>query len=276
MKAGFFLLIALTATAQAWAQPRPSLQWEKAWIPAKDVRLEANIVKPAGSGPFPAVIVSHGSTGKGRIAPTQSLRPDFVGTEFLKHGFVVVAPMRRGRGESGGSYDEPYDCDYRSSARGLQNAIEDMEHAVEFVRKLPYVDASRLVLSGQSRGGILSVAYAARRPDVARAVVNFVGGWTSDGCSEKAGRFNEAVFKDAGAAAGAARVPMLFLYAANDSYYQPDAIRSFAGVFGSAGGNVTLKLYGPAGKDGHGLFAHPDLWRSDLGSFLQKLGLSSG
>jgi dienelactone hydrolase len=263
------LLTAWLGFPQAWAQ-RPTLQWEKVWIPAGDVRLEANIAKPEGNGPFPAVIVSHGSTGNGRFPPTQTMRSDFVASEFLKHGFVVIAPMRRGRGESGGSYDEPYDCEYGLAARGLQNAIADTQHVVDYVRKLAFVDASRLLLSGHSRGGILSVVYAARRPGAVRGVVNFVGGWTSDGCSERAGRFNEKLFEDAGAAQGA--VPMLFLYAGNDSYYTPDSIRNFATLYGKSGANVTLKLYDSAGRDGHSLYAHPDLWRSDLGAFLQKLG----
>lgn len=261
------------ATGGARSQQRPSLAWEKVWIPAGEIRLEANVVKPAGKGPFPVVIISHGSTGKGRFPATQTLRPEFVGSEFLRHGFAVVAPMRRGRGESGGSYNEPYDCDAGLSEMGLKNAIEDTGHVVEYVRKLPYADASRMVLAGHSRGGILSVAYASQRPGVARAVVNFVGGWTSDGCSAQAGQFNEAVFAEAGKA-GAARVPMLFLYADNDSYYSPASIRGFAGLFGKAGGPVVLKVYERAGRDGHSLFAHPGLWSGDLEEFLRQHNLA--
>jgi dienelactone hydrolase len=257
----------------ARSQQRPSLSWESVWIPAKDIKLEAGIVKPEGNGPFPAVIISHGSTGKGRLAPTRTLRSEFVGSEFLRHGFVVVAPMRRGRGESGGRYDEPYECDHGAAARGLQNAIEDTDHVMAYVRNLPYVDGSRIVLAGHSRGGILSVAYASQRPGVARGVVNFVGGWTSDGCSERAGRFNEMVFRDAGAASAAARVPMLFLYAENDSYYSPESIRNFGALFENGGGTVFLRLYRAVGRDGHGLFAHPSIWKDDLGFFLQKLEL---
>jgi dienelactone hydrolase len=266
------VVIALAVTERdAHPQQRPALSWERIWIPAGEIKLEANVVKPGGSGPFPVVIISHGSTGRGQVPVSRTMRPDFVASAFLKHGFAVVAPMRRGRGESGGSYDEPYDCDYGAAARGLGNAMKDTDHVIAHLARLPYVDKTRLVLSGQSRGGILSVAYAARWPDRVRGVVNFAGGWTSDGCSEQAGRFNETVFRDAGTAAATARIPMLFLYAGNDSYYSPASIRDFARPF-EKDGRVLLRLYGPVGSDGHALFAHPDVWAPDFHEFLRKLG----
>lgn len=277
-----FLVMAFGLAVQdAHSQQRPKLNWETIWIPAnergvqdpvRDIKLEANIVKPDGKGPFPVAIISHGSTGRGRVPVRQTLRSDFVASEFLKHGFAVVAPMRRGRGASGGAYDEPYDCDASAAAGGLQNAMQDTDHVVAYVRTRPEFDSSRLVLSGNSRGGILSVLYASQRLGVARGVVNFVGVWTNDTCSSRAGGFNEKVFRDAGTAPAAAHVPMLFLYAGNDSHYAPDSARNFAALVQQSGGSVQLQLYGAVGSDGHRLFAHPDVWGPDFHGFLDKLG----
>jgi dienelactone hydrolase len=273
------MLAACGFSQEAAAQtPRPKLSWEKVWIPAKygssgsageDIRLEAHIVKPEGNGPFPVAIISHGSTGKGKWPVRLTMRADFAASEFLKHRFVVVSPMRRGRGESGGTYDEPYDCTESAFAAGLQRAIEDTDHVIEYVKKLPYVDSSRIILSGQSRGSILSVVYASRKPGLARGVVNFAGGWSTDRCSSQAGGFNEKMFREAGAAS---KIPMLFLYSENDSYFSASSMAGFGSAFENAGGTVVMRLYPPVGNEGHSLFAFPEVWRADFQQYLEKLG----
>jgi len=58
------------------------------------------------------------------------------------------------------------------------------------------------VIGGQSRGGILSVAYAGAHPQQVRGVINFVGGWTGDSCI---GDFNGTAF----AKAASAKIPTL-------------------------------------------------------------------
>ena len=262
---------ALAALGQASAQ-----DFEGVWIPMqtssfvfgeKTIRLEATLYRPKGDGPFPIVIVSHGSTG-GKIPPTQTLRPSSTAPLLLERGFVVLAPMRRGRGASDGSYNEPYGCDLGGANRGLENALEDLEAAVAFVRTLPYVDSSRLVLMGASRGGLLSLAYAARRPAAVRAVINFVGGWHGDGCPAD---FNASVYEKAGAAS---KVPTLWLYAENDRMYSASSIKRYASIYERAGGQIIFRLYPPAGPDGHYLTRYPELWRKDIGAFLDGLGFT--
>jgi dipeptidyl aminopeptidase/acylaminoacyl peptidase len=48
---------------------------------------------------------------------------------------------------------------------------------MDAVLAFPFVDPTRVVIGGQSRGGILSIAYAGQRPEQVKGVVNFVGGW---------------------------------------------------------------------------------------------------
>jgi len=43
---------------------------------------------------------------------------------------------------------------------------------------MPFVDRDRVVIGGQSRGSILSVAYAGQHPEQVKGVINFVGGWS--------------------------------------------------------------------------------------------------
>ena len=62
---------------------------------------------------------------------------------------------------------------------------------------LPDVDATRVVLAGESRGGFLSVAYAAQGARRSRVVgvVKFVGGWVAQAEDRYPTDFNEVAFR---------------------------------------------------------------------------------
>jgi dienelactone hydrolase len=123
-----------------------------------------------------------------------------------------------------------------------------------------------VVLAGASRGGILSVVYAARRPGVAIGVVNFVGGWHGSTC---AAGFNAVTFAEAGKAA---KVPSLWLYAENDRYYSPPMIEGYAKAYAEAGAKMQLYIYPFAKGDGHTFYRSERQWHKDLGDFLDALG----
>src|SRR4051794_26676925 len=87
--------------------------------------IDVTVFRPDGRGPFPLVVLSHGSprsAGERRTDGRQRMvaqsRP------FLAMGFAVVVPTRRGYGESGGEWAETYgSCespDYY--AAGLESA----------------------------------------------------------------------------------------------------------------------------------------------------------
>jgi pimeloyl-ACP methyl ester carboxylesterase len=65
---------------------------------------------------------------------------------------------------------------------------------VAALRRRADVASSRLLIGGQSRGGVLSVAYAGRHPEDIEGVINFVGGWVGDRCSTAA-VINQTLFK---------------------------------------------------------------------------------
>jgi pimeloyl-ACP methyl ester carboxylesterase len=122
-----------------------------------------------------------------------------------------------------------------------------------------------VLIAGQSRGGILSVAYAAERAETVRGVINFAGGWTSQRCDEGGRGFNSATFRSAG---GRTRIPMLWLYAEED------------GLLGIVG----ERYYGPLPRRRVAAFTFPrsadgrlvdrvELWKAD--DFLQRLNLRS-
>jgi dienelactone hydrolase len=235
--------------------------------------IEVTVFRPDGRGPFPIVVLSHGSPrswqarreeGRQRMA-TQS-------QPFLAMGFAVLVPTRRGYGESGGEWAETYgscaDPDYYRA--GLETA-RDIRAAVEAVRGEPWADASRVVLAGQSAGGFGSVAAASAEFPGVVAVVNFAGGRGStspdDVCGE--GRLVEAM----GKYGASSRVPQLWIYSVNDHFFGPALARSMHSAFVAAGGQAEFFQAPATGSDGHGYFAW--MWR-DWGprveDFLKRAG----
>jgi dienelactone hydrolase len=239
----------------------------------KRLTLEATLYRPAGDGPHAAVLFNHGSTGGGMVAPSVTMRPSRQAQFFVERGVVVLAPMRRGRGGSGGTHAE-YEgtCDADVLGAGLARAIEDVDAAMVYLRAQPWTDPDRILVSGQSRGGILSVAYAAERPGTVRGVINFAGGWTSQRCDEGGRGFNQATFASAG---GRTRIPMLWLYAEEDRYYSAEWIRRYHEAFAQAGGVATLRVFPAFGADGHRLVDRVEIWKVAADDFLRRLKLSS-
>jgi len=140
-----------------------------------------------------------------------------------------------------------------------------------YLRAQSWADPERVLVAGQSRGGILSVVYAAERPGRVRGVINFAGGWTSQRCDERGG-FNQATFASAG---GRTRIPMLWLYAEEDGYYSAAWIRRYHEGLVQAGGVATFRLFPAFGADGHRLVDRVELWKVAVGDFLRRLNLSS-
>jgi len=239
----------------------------------KPATLEATLYRPAGKGPHPVLLFNHGSTGGGTVALSVTLRPSRQAQFFVERGFAVLAPMRRGRGTSDGAHAEHEGtCARDILGAGLARAIEDVDAAIVYLRSQRWADAERVLVAGQSRGGILSVAYAAERPRTVLGVINFAGGWTSQRCDVASDGFNRATFASAGRRT---RIPMLWLYAEEDGYYSATWVRRYYEAFALGGGIATFHLLPAFRSDGHHLVNRIDLWGAPADDFLRRLNLSS-
>lgn len=240
------------------------------------VSLEIVLSRPLGPGPFPLFVFNHGSTGRGDdpSAFRHTRTANALAHALNQRGWMVAFPQRRGRGQSGGRYDEGfepdrsrYSCVPELSLKGVERALEDVRTAVQHLLARPDVDARRLVVGGVSRGGILSVAYAGEHPGQVAGVVNWVGGWMSDRCPDPVA-INTATFVRGARFAG----ETLWLYGENDSYYSMTHSRANFEAFRAAGGRGRFNAYSLGlFADGHGLLQRDDLWLTDLAAFLERI-----
>ena len=243
------------------------------------VNLAMRIYPPTAPGPAPTLIFHHGSTGRGTDRAIMERAIDFppLAKFFVDRGWAVVMPARRGRGGSEGTYDEGfeldrtrgYSCDPARSIPGADRALDDIDAAMTVIRALPFVDAARIVVGGQSRGGILSVAYAGRRADQVRGVINFVGGWNGARCTSAA-FINSTLMKRGASYPG----EMLWLYGEADPFYTLAHSRGNFDAFRSAGGQGRfLEFPAPPDDNGHRISGYPEMWRDQVQSYLTRLGL---
>ena len=242
----------------------------------KPVRLEVLVRKPQGPGPFPTVVFNHGSTGRGNNPELfrRSWSSATVATYFVERGWMIIFPQRRGRGASDGRYDEgferdrsAYSCQTDLSLAGVDRAVEDLDAVMAHVKSRPDVQVKRILLGGQSRGGILAIAYAGERPDSFVGVINFVGGWMSDRCAN-ATAINTTTFKRGAKFAQ----PTLWLYGDQDPFYALAHSKANFEAFLSAGGKGRFESHWVPGQNsGHSVIAHPSLWSGQLTQYLDSL-----
>jgi pimeloyl-ACP methyl ester carboxylesterase len=144
---------------------------------SKALRLfwETTVYRPSGPGPFPLVTINHGKPRPGATDPS-AMRPGFGAAAhwFVDRGFAVAAPMRRGYGRSSGPISDTAgpcsDRDYFATA--LQTAAE-MEGVVAYLQNQSFADRHRVVVVGQSYGGLGALGVAYDKPEGVIGIVNF-------------------------------------------------------------------------------------------------------
>ena len=109
-----------------------------------DVRLAFSLDLPAGRGPFPAVVLGHGS---GRVT-----RDDLAGlaAQWTRLGFAVLRFDKRGVGESTGTF---VFVGTKDSQDVFPQLAGDVAAGVRFLRSRPDIDPKKIGLAGWSQAG---------------------------------------------------------------------------------------------------------------------------
>jgi dienelactone hydrolase len=221
-------------------------------------RLQARICRPDGPGPARLVVINHGSPPNSDARPRMVLNRcgDEVARWFTSRGYAAVFALRRGYGATGGAWAEGYGrCDQADYVRSGLESARDIAAVVEAATMLPGIRRDGAVVVGQSAGGWGTIALDSQpHPKVAAFVVMAGGRGGHQDMTPNRNCHPERLAEAAGQYGASARTPMLWMYAANDTYFAPSVAEAMHSAFTAAGGSADLVQPGPFGTDGHRLF----------------------
>jgi dienelactone hydrolase len=238
--------------------------------------MRTTVLRPPGDGPFPLVIMNHGTTMSApQRADFPMLEFEAAALWFVNQGFVVAAPQRTGHGETGGLFFESQRlCEVAHFRAAGLAAADNILATINYMLTQPFVQQTKVVVLGQSAGGWSSLALASLNPPMVRAVIDFVGG--------RGGHFEgkpnnncqpDHLVEAAGQFGSTARIPTLWMYLENDTFFGPALSKRMVAAWRAAGGAAEYHLLPSFGEDGHFFIHHPDavpIWAPIVQEFLTR------
>jgi carboxymethylenebutenolidase len=226
--AGLLLMSALATTAEGYESGGP----QTVVVHNGSVALHAILWHPQGHGPFPAILLNHGS-GRTReelkrLGPYQR-QDDILGPVFARHGYVFLVLFRRGVGLSADQGINAVDLmNSELSAHGqearnklqlelLENReMSDALAGLVFLQALHNVVPRNVAVVGHSFGGSLTLLLAEREPNLRAVVIFSAAGYSWDRSPVLRARLLAAMPHIA--------MPVFFIHAANDYSVAPGKV----------------------------------------------------
>ena len=245
-------------------------------FPSKGLTLRGWVYKPAGHGPFPAIVWNHGAE------KIPSARPE-LGLFCTQHGYLVFVPVRHGHSPSPGEYFGDTIQEYiasgedRASIQKKAVALEeeyneDVVAALVWLKKQTFTKADSIAITGVAYGGLQSLLAAEKGLDL-RACIAFGPGAISWS--------NGEIRQRAIAAVQRMNVPVFLIQAENDYTLGPSNV--LGPIISNKGGANRTKIYpafGTTHAEGQFGFACWEegikIWGNDFLDFLKAAGMSGG
>jgi dienelactone hydrolase len=222
--------------------------------PDTDIAAHALLFRPVGAGPFRLAVIAHAST-QNVLRRAQMPQPEYraLVAFLVAHGFAVLVPERLGHGATGGRYVEDQGgCDEADYARSGRATAAEISLALDFLRKQDFVRQDSAVVLGHSAGGWGALALANADPNAISAIIAFAPGRGGHANDEPNRICAPQTLLAAAAEFGkAARIPVTWLVATNDSYFAPAFSRQVADAFRGGGGKVDFRTLPAVGSEGH-------------------------
>jgi invasion protein IalB/predicted esterase len=279
------LMILLAVHSPVAADDRtaePQIQ-EEIWALPFPLPVLAFLVRPVGDGPFPLVIMNHGislDANQRTMFPMIEYRD--AARWFARRGYVVISPIRYGasslddkdQGLYGAVFAHVGSCD-NPNFRGPGLAIATLnEWVIDYMSKKKMIQPGKVIVVGQSGGGWGSIALASLNPSSVQAIITFaagrggrVDGKPNNNCAP------DKLVAATGEFGRTARIPMLWIYAENDTYFGPELTKRMHQAFVQEGGNVEYRMLPPFGSDGHFMIDSADavpIWSPFVAQFIEK------
>jgi dienelactone hydrolase len=255
-----------TPAAEPGPAGEPTGFWREQihWVPMRDASgspslLYTRVCRPIADTPARVVLISHGTPADSTVRP--DMHPPACESEaarwFLTRGYLVVAGMRRGYGETGGFWADQVcgTCSAEAYAHAGLEGARDIDALVTYATALPYARQDGVVVVGQSAGGWAADAYNSLPHPKVIAMVSMAGGRGGHWHNQPNSNCRpEELARAAGLIGAAATTPMLWVYTANDSYFAPEIAIAMHAAFTRSGGLAELIRPAPFDGDGHRLF----------------------
>jgi dienelactone hydrolase len=286
MIAAFLLLfISPIVPSRADDQIAPRPIQEEIWALPLPLPMFAYLVRPVGDGPFPLVIMNHG------VSLNPTARSFFPLVEFrdaakwfAQRGYLAVVPVGTGYGASavdipeqglyGPFFSKVGKCSNPNfRAPGLAVAQVDL-WIIDYLAAEKRIVPKEVIVVGHSAGGWASIALSSLNPPSIKAIIVFAGG--------RGGRVDgkpnnncapDKLVETTGEFGRTARVPMLWIYVENDTFFGPALSKRMHEAFTAAGGKVDYHLVPPFGNEGHLFVGSPDavpIWAPIVAKFLDE------
>ena len=236
-------------------EPHRLQQW---LVPSPDPVTAAHAVlfRPPGAGPFPLAVIAHATT-QNVLRRAQMPQPEYraLAAWLVARGFAVLVAERPGHGATGGKYlEDQGGCDEADYAKAGRATADEIAAASGFIRKQPFIRPDAMVVIGHSAGAWGALALAGEDPKNVAAIVAFApgrGGHANDFPNRVCAP--HTLTAAAGAFGKTARVKVIWLVAANDSYFSPAFSRQLVDAFRGAGGKADFHVLPAHGGEGHWL-----------------------
>jgi dienelactone hydrolase len=273
MRTALLLIAAILCTGPAAAQDTDLAEdssFLRVTIAERTVRLEALVVKRKDAqGRLPIALIAHGKPAStGRMLDDRAAEYVRQAHDLARRGYLAVVVMRRGFGGSDGPSPVPLSCASPSLLDRFAADADDLQATLTAIAKRLDADGSRMIVIGVSAGGAAAVALAARNPQGLAGVINVSGGLRFRECPKEDALV--AAFKDYGARS---RVPQLWIYAKNDSFFPSQLVERMQGAFLDGGGDVKLVMFDADERyDGHLIFRNTSgrmKWLPQMDAFLR-------
>jgi len=279
----FWLLLLLQLSSCALEPVAPGkLVTEEFMLPASFVgtsgpyiaNLDAMVIRPDDAQRHPLAVINHGTDGR---APKKMSPKEMRGMaqEFARRGWVAIIFTRRGYGKSDGLFEDgPRKYTAADYERVGRAGASDIREVIRLMADKPYVDAARVISVGVSGGGFATVALTADPPPGLVAGINFAGGQASalPNGSGFTVHNESALLEVFGRFGKTSRIPMLWVYALNDSHFGPALAKQAYAIFTEAGGKAEFVAAPALGVDGHALFIrmYASIWTRYVDAFLLR------
>lgn len=156
-----------TVAGQTVSPTDPAIQAEQVQFPGKAGTLMGYLARPAGDGPFPAVLVCHENRGINEHTRDIARR-------FAKAGYVGLSLDLLSR-EGGTEKLEPAGISgVLGNPENAGRFVEDFQSAMQYLQEQPYVRRDRIGMTGFCFGGGITWRVATKTPDL-KAAVPFYG-----------------------------------------------------------------------------------------------------